>query len=155
MDFLDELGRYEDIALATPISVPHTLIVTDRLIGQSYRNYAASSGRRRELLPILFHPDFKRLDSLRFVLTSPLQVGQDKWSQVWQATIASTDSSSIAPAPVVIKIFQQSLFKIYPSSSDVWNDPEEVDWYPGPHFSAREAWAYECMRDIQGEILWN
>jgi len=151
--FLDELVRYTNTALETPISVPHTLVVTDHLIIQNYCNHAASSGRR-ELLPIVFHPAFKHLDSLRLVLTSPLQVGQGTWSQVWKATISSTDLPSMAPGPVVIKIYQQSLFKVYPTACNLWDDPENTDWYPGAHLAAREAWAYERIEDIQGDILW-
>ena len=85
----------------------------------------------------------------KFVLKSPMQDGEGMLSQVWRGIMTSEDCPDLPPTPVVIKLYQESLFKYQPCIGDFWG---YLEWFPRAQMAANEAWAYDCMRIIQGNI---
>jgi hypothetical protein len=87
------------------------------------------------------------------VLQAPIHVGDRKWSQVWRGTLTSQDLPDVPPAPAVIKLFQASYLKDRPNTNDFWGDLDYAEWFPGARLAANEAWAYDCMRSLQGNFF--
>ncbi|KAF8497702.1 hypothetical protein JB92DRAFT_3146626 [Gautieria morchelliformis] len=91
------------------------------------------------------------------LLETPIRVGEELCSQVWKGTMTSGDLPDMPPAPVAVKLFQESFFtNIKPTVYDFWGDVDYVEWVPGARLAAREAWAYERMRPLQGRgVPWS
>ena len=53
-------------------------------------------------------------------------------------------------APIVIKLLQESLFWTLPCSVDFLDNCQYAEWLPGAQLAANEAYAYDCMRTLQG-----
>jgi hypothetical protein len=145
-----QLSDYALNAYYTPMLPSHTLVATDVLMSHHDQNVQHLSAGAREVPPILRLGAFKRLDAIELVLENALQVGNRKWSQVWKAKLRHTEAPHMAPAPVVVKIFEESYFKYLPGFSDLCGDPNYAEWFPGAHLSGREAWAFDRMKALQG-----
>jgi len=130
-----------------PMLPSQYLVVTDRHVRQSIQ--VPIEGRRKfpQILPVSASTPIK---ALQLVLENPLQVGEQKWSQVWKGTISSRAAPEIEPAPVAIKIFQQSFFKYLPCMRDFMGDPDRVAWFSGANLAGNEAWAFDRMQRLQG-----
>ena len=79
--------------------------------------------------------------SLEWTLTllEPLKAGANNYSQIWRAHATSTTNPS--PLPVVLKLFQQSLFP-YPEPVDSHPPSDSWNWYSARYLQEREAQVY-------------
>jgi hypothetical protein len=90
----------------------------------------------------------------QLLLETPIRVGDELLSQVWKGTMTSVDLPDMPPAPVVIKLFEESHFThIMPTLDDFCGNFEHADWIPGARLAANEAWAFDRMRALQGQYL--
>jgi hypothetical protein len=67
--------------------------------------------------------------------------------------MTSQDLPDLPPAPVVIKLFQESHLSDCPNIDDFWGDFDSAGWLPGARLAANEAWAYDRMRALQGKFF--
>jgi hypothetical protein len=67
--------------------------------------------------------------------------------------MTSQDLPDLPPAPVVIKLFQESYLSYGPNIDDFWRDLDYAEWIPGARLAANEAWAYDRMRSLQGKFF--
>ncbi|KAG8717777.1 hypothetical protein FRC08_006713 [Ceratobasidium sp. 394] len=85
-------------------------------------------------------------------LREPIRQGQNKWAQVWRANLrCSTGGSWSQGLPVVVKLFQESLFPP-PTPEDLLGDKSECAWYSMKEQAEAEAWAYDMLRAHQGQL---
>ncbi|CAE6424553.1 unnamed protein product [Rhizoctonia solani] len=86
-------------------------------------------------------------------LREPIRHGQNKWAQVWRASLrCSTGGGWSAGIPVVVKLFQESLFPP-PTPDDLLGDKSECAWYSMKEQAEAEAWAYEMLKSHQGQHI--
>ncbi|KAG8707739.1 hypothetical protein FRC09_001638 [Ceratobasidium sp. 395] len=83
-------------------------------------------------------------------LREPIRQGQNKWAQVWRANLRCGGGWTQG-VPVVVKLFQESLFPP-PTSSDLLGDKSECAWYSMKEQAEAEAWAYDMLRTHQGQL---
>jgi hypothetical protein len=67
--------------------------------------------------------------------------------------MTSQDLPDLPPAPVVIKLFQESHLSDAPNIDDFWGHFDSAGWLPGARLAANEAWAYDRMRALQGKFF--
>ncbi|KAH9941522.1 hypothetical protein B0H21DRAFT_544065 [Amylocystis lapponica] len=110
------------------------------------------SPHHRPVPPLVRHPMFKR-EQCNFALTRRLHGGSYKWSQVWLATMYLRGLPQLGSATVVVKLYQESRYE--------WAQGELEEGY-NPVFAAieytdrlakNEAWAYDCLRELQGRVI--
>ena len=148
-DFSDRLYAHKKASFDTPLQSNHALVVTNYI--RSYHD-SPSPGTRE--LPSLIQQGTGHFFTMpRLVLKTPLQVGNKKWSQVWTGIMTSKDLPHVPPAPVVIKLFQESLFPREPYLNAFVGDFQYAEWFPGARLAANEAYAYDRMRAIQGGVI--
>ncbi|KAL5637045.1 hypothetical protein ACGC1H_000871 [Rhizoctonia solani] len=86
-------------------------------------------------------------------LRQPIRYGQNKWAQVWRASLrCSTGAGWSAGVSVVVKLFQESLFPP-PTPEDLLGDKSECAWYSMKEQAEAEAWAYEMLKSHQGQNI--
>jgi hypothetical protein len=142
----DRLHKYKEASIEAPLHPDLTLSVTNYM--RSYHDHP--SPRTRELPPLIRQWTGYTATMPLLVLQAPIQVGDRKWSQVWRGIMTSQDLPDAPPAPVIIKLFQESYLKALPSIADFWRTVDNADWLPGARLAANEAWAYDRMRTLQG-----
>lgn len=112
-------------------------------------NHVAGTRQDSRINPVQDHGPFT------VVVTSPIRVGLDKWSQVYKATLTTGVAYSQS---VVVKIYQESKFD-YPASTDFPHygahpaTPYRLGWLFGTELAQRETWAYTTLRDLQGSVI--
>jgi hypothetical protein len=145
--FRDKLRAYKYASLGAPLQPGHVLVVTNYM--RSYHD--PLSPGTRELPPLIRESTGHVMTMPQILLETPIRVGEELWSQVWRGTMTSADLPDVPPAPVVIKLFQESHFEdIMPIIKDFWGNFEYADWVPGARLAANEAWAFDRMRALQG-----
>ena len=137
---------YKSASFYYPLQPNQALIVTNYM--RSYHDPPLSGAR--ELPPLIRQGTSHIFTMPQITLNTPLQVGRKKWSQVWTGIMTSQDVPDVPPAPVVIKLFQESFFRTCPCLVDFLGDFQYADWFPGARLAANEAYAYDRMRTIQG-----
>ncbi|KAL6299495.1 hypothetical protein BKA93DRAFT_753419 [Sparassis latifolia] len=116
----------------------------------------------RPVPEVVRHASFTQQDQeVILAMYIPLQTGPQKWGQVWHGTmnvrslIRTESRQGLAPAPVVVKIFQESLFED-PSLFEPEMGIAQGGWLTGAQQARREAWAYSSTRSLQGrEVPWS
>ncbi|GBE84112.1 hypothetical protein SCP_0600900 [Sparassis crispa] len=99
---------------------------------------------------------------ITIALTRPIQTGSPNCSQVWQANLnVACPVDSVLPgcanapdAPVIIKIFQESMF----NEPEFFNERgiDSGTWRTGFQFAKAEAEAYWNMQSLQGkDVPWS
>ena len=147
--FSDKLYAYKEAFFDSPLKSNHALVVTNYI--RSYHD-PPSQGTRE--LPALIQQGTGHFFTMpQLVLKTPLQVGEEKWSQVWTGIMTSKDLPHVPPAPVVIKLFQESLFPGDPYLIDFLGDLQYAEWFPGARLAANEVYAYDRMKAIQGRVI--
>ena len=81
-------------------------------------------------------------------LTRPLRIGEGKWSQTW---LGSMSFKEIGPFPVVVKLYQQSLFPQFHGEKGKAEWIQRGGRYDAREHAAFEAWSYRKLCDLQGE----
>jgi serine/threonine protein kinase len=147
--FWDRLCAYKEASFEVPLHPGHTLSVTNYI--RSYHGHPSSG--TRELPPLIRQWTGHTATMPLLVLQAPIQVGDCKWSQVWKGTMTSQDLPNLPPAPVIIKLFQESYLSYGLNIGDLWGDLEYAEWIPGARLAANEAWAYDRLRSLQGEFF--
>jgi hypothetical protein len=148
--FCERLRTYNYASLEAPLQSGHVPVVTNYM--RSYHNPPLSG--TRELPPLIRKGTGHVMTMPQLVLETPIRVGDELWSQVWKGTMTSVDLPDMPPALVVIKLFQESHFKVTkPTINDFWGNFEYAQWVPGARLAANEAWAFDRMRALQGEYL--
>ncbi|KAF8504255.1 hypothetical protein JB92DRAFT_2967740, partial [Gautieria morchelliformis] len=150
--FRDRLRAYKYASLKAPLQPGHVLVVTNYM--RSYHD--PPSPRTRELPPLIRKGTGHVMTMPELLLETPIRVGEELWSQVWKGTMTSGDLPDMPPAPVAVKLFQESFFTNVPTIYDFWGGLDYVEWIPGARLAAHEAWAYERMRALQGRgVPWS
>ncbi|CAE6524518.1 unnamed protein product [Rhizoctonia solani] len=86
-------------------------------------------------------------------LREPIRYGQNKWAQVWRASLRCSTGGGWSPGvSVVVKLFQESLFPP-PTPEDLLGDKAECAWYSMKEQAEAEAWAYEMLKSHQGQNI--
>lgn len=106
---------------------------------------------RRAIPEIARNPAYKKAlaDKIEIVLGTPLQSGDKKWSQVWKARV---NVPGAVGSDVVIKIFQESLFRRPDEYGVPGDEVEDYGWWPsGARIARTEAWAFNVkLKNLQG-----
>ena len=147
--FSDRLDAYKRASFDSPLQSNHALIVTNYI--RSYHD--PPSPGTRELPPLIQQGTGHFFTMPQLVLKTPLQVGKKKWSQVWTGIMTSKDLPHVPPAPVAIKLFQESFFPGVPYLGAFLGRLQYAEWFPGARLAANEAYAYDRMRAIQGTVI--
>ncbi|KAF8506443.1 hypothetical protein JB92DRAFT_2962039, partial [Gautieria morchelliformis] len=150
VDVLSErLLTYKRASSKAPLLPGQVLAVTNYMV--SYHD-PPSPGTRE--LPLLIRKGTAHFMTIpQLVLQTPIHVGDGKWSQVWKGIMTSKDFPDVPPAPVVVKLFQESYLSSWPSIGDFWGKFDGAEWLPGARMAANEAWAYDRMRALQGKFF--
>ncbi|KAB5595509.1 Metal homeostatis protein bsd2 [Ceratobasidium theobromae] len=123
--------------------------------------YEAFSMNRRppniEFLSSYFKPSvgFEGNFNMPFTISlrEPIRQGQNKWAQVWRASLRCTTGGGWGSGvSVVVKLFQESLFPP-PTPEDLLGDKSECAWYSMKEQAEAEAWAYEMLKSHQGQHI--
>ncbi|KAL6302958.1 hypothetical protein BKA93DRAFT_790606 [Sparassis latifolia] len=108
------------------------------------------SDNYRPIPALVQHEAFLREGKISLAMVHPLQIGTRKWSQVWRGSMKMSYADDILEAaPVVIKIFQQSLF---PDPFEYHSEAGGIDcggWLTGAQQARREACAFSRMKLLQ------
>ncbi|KAF8742867.1 hypothetical protein RHS02_03064, partial [Rhizoctonia solani] len=162
--FEQRLSGARHFALIRPMSTDdHLMFYGPSLhstIDMSALYETVSTSRRRpsiEFLTSYFRPNagFEGGFNMPFTisLSEPIRHGQNKWAQVWRANLrCSTVGGWSAGIPVVVKLFQESLFPP-PTPDDLLGDKSECAWYSMKEQAEAEAWAYEMLKSHQGQHI--
>jgi hypothetical protein len=145
--FLAHVDINEDACAKTIHGKPPTIAVSQVWFGNAPW-LASNTPSHRPAPSLVHHHAFTRPGAIKIALTQPLQVGWGKWAQVWKGEMTLASAPDVPPAPVCIKIFQESL---YTRPADF--DPEHGlsgEWNCGAQHARKEAWAYSAMSSIQG-----
>ncbi|GBE84115.1 hypothetical protein SCP_0600930 [Sparassis crispa] len=115
------------------------------------------SDNYRPIPALVQHEAFLREGKISLAMVHPLQIGTRKWSQVWRGSMKMSSADDVLQAaPVVIKIFQQSLF---PDPFEYHSEAGGIDcggWLTGAQQARWEAWAFSRMKLLQGRrIPWS
>jgi hypothetical protein len=145
----DRLCAYKEASTKAPLHPGHVLPVTNYM--SSYHGHPSSG--TREPPPLIRQCTGYTVSMPLLVVQAPIQVGDCKWSQVWRGIMTSQDLPDLPPAPVVIKLFQESHLSNGPDIDDLWGDLDYAEWLPGARLAANEAWAYDRMRALQGKFF--
>ncbi|CEL59430.1 hypothetical protein RSOLAG1IB_03363 [Rhizoctonia solani AG-1 IB] len=162
--FEQRLSGARHFALIRPMSTDdHLMFYGPSLhstIDMSALYETVSTSRRPpsiEFLTSYFRPNagFEGNFNMPFTISlrEPIRHGQNKWAQVWRANLrCSTGGGWSAGIPVVVKLFQESLFPP-PTPSDLLGDKSECAWYSMKEQADAEAWAYEMLKSHQGQHI--
>ena len=147
--FTDKLDAYKGASFDSPLQSNQALVVTNYI--RSYHDLPSPG--TRELPPLIQQGTGHFFTMPQLVLKTPLQVGNKRYSQVWTGIMTSKDLPHVPPAPVAIKLFQESLSIGVPCLDDFLGDFYYAQWIPGARLAANEAYAYDRMRAIQGKVI--
>lgn len=128
------------------LSTPPQLDILRRWTSSTRHTQVDNSDYRKPIDPLLFEAFTKEAGvGPEFELTLPLNIGKDKWGQVWKAKIRYQEKE----ADVAIKIYVQSMFPWPESLGEV----TMKCWEPSPVHARNEAWAYAQMHSLQGSFI--
>lgn len=145
-EFHKFLQSHRDELICNRLSTPPQLDILHRWTSSTQHAQVNDSDYRKPLDPLLFEAFAKETAvGPEFQLTFPLNIGEDKWGQVWKAKIRYQEKE----ADVAIKIYVQSLFPWPESLGDV----KQNNWEPSPLHARNEAWAYAQMHSLQGNYI--
>lgn len=107
-------------------------------------------------IPSIFRPETRQrllpkspLTEMPLILTESIQTGANHLSQTYRGHV---NLPGCKPANVVVKLFQQSLFR-YPCPAHFFDRLSRGNWRSATYLAQREAWAYDKMTMLQGTTI--